>query len=371
MKKLIFLKFAKDTLAFFLIMCLTIGLIVWTLQAVNYFDFVTQDGHGLKTYFSYIILNFPKIIHRIIPFIFFISLFYIIMDYETRNELLIYWTFGVSKIKFANRIILISLILMIIQILIGGFFSPLTQYKGREYLKNSNIDFFTSLIKDGKFINVVEGLTIFIDKKNPDGSYSNIFLDDSSKITSKIIYAKNGYLIDNNNQKIFKLIEGKVINKDKTTINEFKFDEIDFNLADYSTSTILVPKVQELRSKDLINCSINLFRDGPEGKKNNFFCEYSLHNDINQELLKRFYKPLFIPIVGILCCFLLIYPKNNINYEKNKRLVFLVTFFILVLSEATLRYSTTSEFATLVYLMIPWIIFFSIYITFYRMNKNV
>ena len=87
------------------------------------------------------------------------------MDYETRNELLIYWTFGVSKIKFANRIILISLILMIIQILIGGFFSPLTQYKGREYLKNSNIDFFTSLIKDGKFINVVEGLTIFIDKK--------------------------------------------------------------------------------------------------------------------------------------------------------------------------------------------------------------
>ena len=52
MKKLIFLKFAKDTSVFFLLMCLTIGLIVWTLQAVNYFDFVTQDGHGLKTYFS-------------------------------------------------------------------------------------------------------------------------------------------------------------------------------------------------------------------------------------------------------------------------------------------------------------------------------
>ena len=81
MKKLIFRKFAKDTSIFFLIMCFTIGLIVWTLQAVNYFDFVTQDGHGLKTYFSFILLNFPKIIHRIIPFIFFISLFYIILEY--------------------------------------------------------------------------------------------------------------------------------------------------------------------------------------------------------------------------------------------------------------------------------------------------
>ena len=87
MKKLIFRKFAKDTSIFFVIMCLTIGMIVWTIQAVNYFDFVTQDGHGLKTYFSYIILNFPKIIHRIIPFIFFISLFYIIIDYETTSDM--------------------------------------------------------------------------------------------------------------------------------------------------------------------------------------------------------------------------------------------------------------------------------------------
>ena len=43
-------------------MLATIGVIVWTLQAVKYFDFVTQDGHGLKIYFSYIVFNFPKII---------------------------------------------------------------------------------------------------------------------------------------------------------------------------------------------------------------------------------------------------------------------------------------------------------------------
>ena len=54
MKKLIFRKFAKDTSIFIIMLCLVVGLIVWTMQAVNYFDFVTQDGHGLKTYFSYL-----------------------------------------------------------------------------------------------------------------------------------------------------------------------------------------------------------------------------------------------------------------------------------------------------------------------------
>ena len=371
MKKLIFRKFAKDTSLFFLIMCLTIGLIVWTLQAVNYFDFVTQDGHGLKTYFSYIILNFPKIIHRIIPFIFFISLFYIITDYETRNELLIFWTSGFSKINFANKIIFLSIILVFLQIWIGSFFSPLSQLKAREYLKNSNIDFFTSLIKQGKFINAVDGLTIFINKKNLDGTYSNIFIDDSSKDNSRMINAKDGVLIDNDKNKIFRLFNGKIINLEGSKINTFEFDQIDFNLAQYSTNTILTPKIQEIPSTRLINCAIRIVKKEPVTNENQFTCNDSIFNEIVQELFKRFYKPLYLPTIALLCCFLIIIPKNHVNYSKNKKIVFLITFFILIISEASLRYSTISTFATIFYFVIPWLSFIFIYCIFYFRVKNV
>ena len=46
MKKLIFRKFTLDVLTFFLISIFIMGLIVWVFQAVNYFDFVIEDGHG-------------------------------------------------------------------------------------------------------------------------------------------------------------------------------------------------------------------------------------------------------------------------------------------------------------------------------------
>ena len=371
MKKLIFRKFASDTLSFFMIMCLTIGLIVWTLQAVNYFDYVTQDGHGLRTYFSYIILNFPKIIHRIIPFIFFISLFYMIVNYENRNELLIFWTSGVSKIDFVNKVLFFSIFLTIFQILIGGFFSPFSQYKGREILKNSNIDFFTSLIKEGKFLNVVEGLTIFIDSKNQDGSYSNIFIDDSSRVGSRMIYAKNGNLYDDNNKKFFKLFDGEVINKNESKINVFKFDQIDFNLNEYTASTILVPKIQELKSKDLLICLQSLYYNKSLENKLNFKCEKSLQDEINQEMFKRFYKPLYIPVIALLCCFLIIFSKNNIKYEKNKKIIFLITFIIIIFSEATLRYSSISFLSSIIYLIVPWILLITIYLFLYKMIKHV
>ncbi len=371
MKKLIYRKFAKDTLIFFLIMCLTVGLIVWTIQAVNYFDFVTQDGHGLKTYFYYIFYNFPKIVHRIIPFIFFISLFYMIINYETRNELLIFWTSGISKIDFTNKILTLSIILTFFQILIGGYFSPFSQLKGREILKNSNIDFFTSLIKEGKFLNIVEGLTIFIDSKNNDGSYSNIYIDDSSKSVSRIIYAKNGNLIDIDNSKIFKLYDGEVINKNEGKINIFQFDQIDFNLNEYTTSTILVPKIQELKSSDLFKCLFLLNETQQRINISNFSCEESLKKEIKQELLKRFYKPLYIPIIALLCCFLIILPRNNINYEKNKKIIFLLTFIVILISEVSLRYSSISILANTIYLCVPWAFFIIIYSSLYRKIKNV
>ena len=371
MKKLIFRNFTKDTLSFFLIMCLTIGIIVWTLQAVNYFDYVSEDGHGLRTYFTYIILNFPKIIHRIIPFIFFVTLFYILNHYEFKNELQIFWTFGITKIQFANKILLLSLFLTIFQIWFGSFLSPYSQLKGREMLRGSNMDFFTSLIKEGKFINVVDGLTIFINKKNEDGTFSNIFLDDSSKEISKMIYAKDGNIIDNEKIKIFKLYDGQVINKDDKKINIFEFEQINFNLGNFASSTIIVPKVQEISSENLLACSLDKWKIFNFKKHKVFKCNPNIKNEINQEIFKRLYKPFFIPIIAILSCFLIIVPKNNYRYERNRKIIFVITFFVLIISEASLRYSTISNLATLLYLVMPIVSFILIYGIFYRSVKNV
>tara|TARA_B100002019_G_C21240915_1_gene585507 strand:- start:354 stop:1457 length:1104 start_codon:yes stop_codon:yes gene_type:complete len=367
MKKLIFRKFTGDTMAFFLTSALIMGLIVWTLQAVNYFDYVTQDGHGLKIYFLYTIFNFPKIIHRILPFIFFISLFYTLIHYETKNELSIFWINGVSKINFFNKVIYLSLFLMLFQIFLGSYVSPKSQLKAREYLRFSNVDFFTSLIKEGKFINAVKGLTIFIEKKNDNGLYSNIYLDDSTKNNSRSIHAKSGILVENDKTKIFRLFNGQVINNEKSKINVFKFDQIDFNLSDFTSNTITVPKIQEIPSLKLFDCLSLIERKF----FSQFVCEKSLMKEIKQELLKRFYKPLYIPIIAILSCFLILTSRSNVKYERNKRIIFLITFLILIMSEASLRYSTISNFSMSVFLIIPWILFFLIYVCFYRIEKNV
>ena len=68
MKKIIFRKLSLDCISFFLLTIFTISIIIWVLQAVNYLDFVIEDGHGFFVYLKYTLLSFPKILSRIYPF---------------------------------------------------------------------------------------------------------------------------------------------------------------------------------------------------------------------------------------------------------------------------------------------------------------
>ena len=53
MKKIIYRNLATDCVKFFLLTIFTISTIIWVLQAVNYLDFVIEDGHGFFVYFNY------------------------------------------------------------------------------------------------------------------------------------------------------------------------------------------------------------------------------------------------------------------------------------------------------------------------------
>ena len=102
MKKIIYRKLAQDFTKLFLLILFTISIIIWVLQAVNYLDFVIEDGHGFLVYFNYTLLSFPKIFSKIFPFAVFLAFNYILLKYENNNELIIFWNFGIKKINFIN-----------------------------------------------------------------------------------------------------------------------------------------------------------------------------------------------------------------------------------------------------------------------------
>ena len=209
MKKLIFRNLFKDITSFFIITSLSLTLIVWVIQAVNYLDIVSEDGHSFKIYFMYSLLSLPKIFNKLILFVFFISVFFTLSKYEENNEILIFWTYGIKKSEFINKIVKFSFLYFLISVLLGFFIVPKTQDLARSYIRDSNIEYFPSLIKTKHFNDTVSDLTIFVDEREKDGVMKNIYIKESYKDNrSQIITSRKGILVKKNNSFFLILDDG-------------------------------------------------------------------------------------------------------------------------------------------------------------------
>ena len=93
MKKILFRKLLADYMSFFVLALISSGVVIWVFQAVNFLDIMIEDGRDYLVYINFSLLNFPKIISKIYPFVLFFSLFYITIKYELNNELIIFLEF--------------------------------------------------------------------------------------------------------------------------------------------------------------------------------------------------------------------------------------------------------------------------------------
>ena len=152
----IYIYFFGELTKYFLIVLFTFSIIVWTVQAVNYLDLIVEDGHAVAVYLNYSLLNIPKILTKFIPLSFLLSLFLTILKFENENELMILWTTGLNKMKVVNFFIKISILVTILQLLFAAIINPKVLNYSRALIRDSNLDFISSIIKTNQFNDAVE-----------------------------------------------------------------------------------------------------------------------------------------------------------------------------------------------------------------------
>ena len=374
MKKIIFRKLAQDCTKFFLLVLFTISIIIWVLQAVNFLDFVTEDGHGFLVYFNYTLLSLPKIISRIYPFAIFLSFSYILLKYENKNELVIFWNFGIKKIKFINFFIKLSFLFVLISLLLNAFISPYSQDKARSFIRSSDLDFFESILKPKKFIDTIEGLTIYFDEIGENGELKNIYLNNNLNGMSQVTFAKIGKVENDGNKKVLVLKEGRTINEIDGNISEFNFSKSDFNISRFSTKTTTTKKIKETSTKDLIECLIIFHKTSNKINltRNSLTRNCGLDNleNIHQVLYSRLIKPFYITFLITISLLLILKSKNNHSFNINKIKIFSLGFVAIIFLELSSKIVNTNLIQNLFLIILPIFFIFIMYIFFLKILKT-
>ena len=362
MKKIIFRKLLLDCLTFFFLALFGISIIIWVFQAVNFLDIMIEDGRNYNVYIKYTLLNFPKIISRILPFALFFSFSYTFIKYEANNELIIFWNHGVNKISIVNFFFWISFFLMLIQIILLSVIVPKSQEIARSKLRVSNVDYFEGLIKPKKFNDTIKGLTIYTKDKNENEEFKNIYIKkNNAEKGFQITFAKKGVFELKGDKKILVLYDGQTLTQNGDNITNFNFSKSDFGLSNMDSHLVTHRKIQEQSTKSLIKCIQSIF-----GIKNYnvLNCDKNEPRNIYKELFKRLISPFYLPVLILVSLLLILTSKENPKYNKNKFLIFFLGFGIIILSETSLGYITNNSIKNILILALPIIFTLIIYLNF-------
>ena len=373
MKKLLYRKLLKDYMIFFFIALISSSLIIWVFQAVNFLDIMVEDGREYTVYINYSLLNFPKIITRLLPFVLFFSIFYVLSRYELNNELIIFWNFGENKINFINFIIYISFFFLLIQIILTSFIVPSSQNKARSFLRESNVNFFGSFIKPKRFNDTIDGVTIYTEKKDSEGYLYNLYIKKDINNGFEITYAKKGIFKQMADIPILILYNGETIINNENQITSFNFSKSDFLLKNLKSNTITTTKTQEMKTIDVITCVIliNNIKKNFSSKKQNEIrnCTNPNKKNMIKEIYKRLILPLYLPILMLVPYLLILSSKEKLNYKKLKLITFLIGFLIIIMSEGIIRLIDEELKENLLIFIAPLITFVCLYFSLtYKLN---
>ena len=284
------------------------------------------------------------------------------------SEFIILWTSGVKKIHLVNLIVISSLSILIFYLLLSVFLTPLALNKSRNLLSQDQLNSFLPTVRSQQFSDSFRGFTFIVDKKI-NNEVENIFLHDTEKnlkrfssnnedVSSTTIIANKGVI---NNRNMF-LINGQIISSKKTNIEVINFEQLDINLSNLSTATIKTPKLQETSTLKLLSCFLI-------GLNENAICNKDNKKEIIPNLIRRLILPFYIPVIALLCSFLLI--KNNI-YLIDKFLIYTFSFFLLVFTELFIRYTGINYYLRVGYIVFPFfLILLSYLFLIYKFKRKI
>ena len=148
----------------------------------------------------------------------------------------------------------------------------------------------------------------------------------------------------------------------KESIN-LKFEESIYELSKINSKTRKVNKLNETESLYLFKCLKKFIKNRKDeefrcGKKNSF-----LIKDIYEEIFKRLVNPIYIIILSLISSLVILKPKKTFLEKYSKFLLFFTGFIIILFSELSYKFISSTLFYELIFLTLP-ITFIFLFYTF-------
>lgn len=289
----------KQLITGFLVICFSLLAMLWLTQSLHFVEMVTRQGLPVYLFAEMTSFLMPRIFNILSPIAVFVTVLFVYNRLIVDRELVVMQSSGISPRQNAMPAVYLGIVLVVLNAYIMNWGIPWSEKNFRELEWQVKNNLTQTVFREGEFTDIKNGVTIFIDKHEDDGSVSGIFVSDESKPDVKVtLTAEKARMIQSEKGPRILFINGvrQELNKKTFRFNTWSFSRYSGEFNGMGQKTKRQQTAREYSLSELLNADKDNTIDAEQKRKNIV--------EGHRRILYPFYNLLFAVLgcVGLLVC---------------------------------------------------------------------
>lgn len=211
---------------------------VWLTQALRQFDLVSAMGQTIVTFFKITLLLLPSLTTVTAPMALMLAVIFTFNSMNQGSELVVINAAGTRQWWLLKPVLIAGLLVTAFMATMTLWMSPLSLELWRELRSEVNGDLVTSIIKEGEFVKIENGLYFQLRQRKPDGTLRGIFMSDSRDDDESVEYiAERGAVLDSPLGIFLVMSDGTIQTRkeEDSSLSIIQFTSYAFDLSTFSS----------------------------------------------------------------------------------------------------------------------------------------
>ena len=211
--------------------------VVWLTQSLRFLDLIINKGMSAGDFFYLTLLLLPKILVLLLPISLFSATVYVYHRLKTDSEIVVMRAAGLGPGSLAAPALIVSMGVAVMCYALTLYLQPLgfRTFKDLQFSFRSN--YASVLVQEGVFNTLVNGVTVFVRAREPNGELTGILVHDArtpGKQTTMM--AERGALVQTESGPRFVLVKGnwQELDAKDAQVSFLFFDRYTLDLGQFS-----------------------------------------------------------------------------------------------------------------------------------------
>lgn len=213
--------------------------LIWLVQSLRFVELVVNHGLSLGVFLELTGLLTPSFIAIILPITTFVVVQFIYQRLAGDREITVMRAAGLSPFALSRPAIVLALLAVGCGYMLNLWIVPDSLASFRDFQWEIRNRMAAFLLQEGVFTSISENLTVYVRKRDPDGTLHGILVDDGrDKTAHATILAERGRLVEGPTGPRVLLVDGSREEIDHQTgrLNVLTFGQNDIDLSDNSNN---------------------------------------------------------------------------------------------------------------------------------------